>query len=80
LSHYVVEPGQGRSKAIELAQRIAENAPISNFLMLNAIGMIDTMPPEAGLFTEAVAQALTLTTGDAQSGIDAFLEKRDVTF
>jgi len=80
LSHYLVEPGQARTKALELAERVAQNAPISNYLMLTAIDMIDTMPPEAGLFTEAIAQALTLTTGDAQAGMDAFLQKRDVKF
>jgi (methylthio)acryloyl-CoA hydratase len=80
LSHYVVESGKALGKAMELAERVATNAPISNYLMLTAVDMIDTMPPEAGLFTEAVAQALTLTTEDARAGIDAFLQKRDVTF
>jgi enoyl-CoA hydratase/carnithine racemase len=38
------------------------------------------MPDGPGLFTEAIAQALTLTTGDAKAGIEAFLQKRDIRF
>ena len=31
LSHYLVEPGKGLAKGIELAKRIAGNAPLTNF-------------------------------------------------
>jgi len=80
LSHYLVEPGQALSKAIEIAENVAGNAPISNYMMLNAIPMIAQMPPEAGLFTESVAQALTLTSEDAVKGMNAFLQKKGVSF
>ncbi|MHC8378416.1 crotonase/enoyl-CoA hydratase family protein [Pseudomonas sp. MDT1-16] len=80
LSHYLVEPGQALTAALELAENVAGNAQISNYMMLHALAQIDEMPDEAGLFTEAVAQALTLTSGDAKAGIEAFLQKRDVSF
>jgi hypothetical protein len=44
-------------------------------MMLNALSMIEDMPAQAGLFAEAVAQALTLTSPEAQQGIDAFLTR-----
>lgn len=80
LSHYLVEPGESLKTALEIAENVAGNAQISNYLMLNALAQIDEMPDGPGLFTEAVAQALTLTTGDAKAGIEAFLQKRDIRF
>lgn len=76
LSHYVVEPGKAMETAIEIAKNVADNAKISNYMMLNALSMIEDMPAEAGLFTEAVVSALTLTSPDAQQGIDAFLNRK----
>lgn len=80
LSHYLVGEGDGLAKAMELAECVAGNAPISNYLMLAAIPMIATMSPEAGLFTEAVAQSLTLTSPEAKAGMDAFLSKSKIDF
>lgn len=75
LSHYVVEPGESMEMALEIAKNVAANAKISNYMMLNALSMIEDMPAQAGLFAEAVAQALTLTSPEAQQGIDAFLTR-----
>ena len=80
LSHYTVEVGQGVTKAMEIARNVAANAPIPNYLVLQALAHIDEMPDAAGLFTESVAQALTLTSEDAQAGIDAFLQKKKIDF
>ncbi|WP_313805910.1 crotonase/enoyl-CoA hydratase family protein [Sphingobium sp.] len=81
LSHYLVPEGQALEKALELAEQVAGNAVISNYLMLNAIGHISQMPAETGLFTEAVAQALVMTSSDAVTGIDEFLvKKQDFNF
>ncbi len=80
LSHYMVEPGQALERALEIAENVAGNAPISNYMMLQALANIDQMPDAAGLFAESLAQALTLTTGDAKEGIDAFLQKRSAQF
>lgn len=75
LSHYVVDPGKSMETALEIAKNVAANAKISNYMMLNALSMIEDMPAQAGLFAEAVASALTLTSPDAQQGIDAFLTR-----
>lgn len=75
LSHYVVEPGKAMQTALEIAANVAQNARISNYMMLNALSMIEDMPAQAGLFAEAVAQALCLTSPEAQQGIDAFLHR-----
>jgi enoyl-CoA hydratase/carnithine racemase len=76
LSHYLVEEGQALSKALAIASMVAENASISNYMVLHAVDAIASMPPQAGLFTESLAQGMTLTSPEAREGIDAFLSHR----
>lgn len=76
LSHYRVEAGKSLEKAVELAEHMSMNAPISTYLIINAIPHISQMPAETGLFTESIAQAMSLTRSDAVTGIDAFLKDR----
>lgn len=80
LSHYVVEPGKALEKAIELAGIIAKNARIPNYLIIQAIPRIEKMAAAEGLWTESIAQALSLTSEDARAGIDAFFSKRKIEF
>jgi enoyl-CoA hydratase/carnithine racemase len=80
LSHYVVPNGTGYEKAIELAQDIAGNAPISNYLMLHALMRIADMDRTSGFWVEAVATAISSTSEDARKGIEAFLRKQQVRF
>ncbi|MFD6059491.1 crotonase/enoyl-CoA hydratase family protein [Rhodococcus wratislaviensis] len=81
LSHYLVPEGESLAKALELAEDVAGNAAIANYMIVNAISHISEMPSEAGLFTESIAQALSLTGTDRRDGIDEFLiNKRDARF
>ena len=80
LSHYLVEEREAFDKAVELAETIAENAPLVNAMVLGAIGRIADMPKQEGLFTESVASALTQTSGDARTGMEAFLDRREAKF
>ena len=80
LSHYVVEPGKTLEKAIELAENIAKNARIPNYLIVQAIPRIEDMSAADGLWTESVAQAVSMTSEDARAGIDAFFNKRKIDF
>jgi enoyl-CoA hydratase/carnithine racemase len=80
LSHYLVEPGKALEKAIELAENIAKNARIPNYLIVQAIPRIADMSASDGLWTESVAQAVSMTSEDARAGIDAFFNKRKIDF
>ena len=80
LSHYLVGDGEALDKALSLAETIAGNAPMVNMMVIGAIGRIADMPKQEGLFTESVASALTQTSTDARTGIEAFLEKRAARF
>lgn len=76
LSHYVVEPGEALVRAIALAERIATNAALSNYAILNAIARIDDMSMRDGLFTESLMAAVTQTGEEAGERLRAFLDRR----
>ena len=80
LAHYAVPPGQALTRAFELAERIARNSRTINTMVMQAIANIGTMPPEAGLYAESLAAALSQTGPDAAEGLRAFLEKRAPDF
>jgi len=80
LAHYSVGEGEAKDLAQELAGKISRNAPLSNYLMIQAIPRINDMSRADGLFTESLAAALSQTTPDAEEGLKAFLEKRTPLF
>jgi enoyl-CoA hydratase/carnithine racemase len=75
-SQYVVEDGQGVSTAIELAERIAANAALTNFAVVQALPRIARCDPDAGLLMESLMWALATNDADAKARIHDFLEKR----
>lgn len=80
LCHYSVGDGEAMGLARELAGKIARNAPMSNYFMIQAIPRINDMSRQDGLFTESLCAALSQSTPDAKEGLDAFLEKRAPVF
>ena len=80
LAHYSVGAGEGLELAQKLARKIADNAPFSNYLMMQAISRIQDMPRSEGLFTESLAAAMSQTSDGAKEGLRAFLEKRPPKF
>ena len=76
LTQYVVIDGQALSKALALAERIAGNAPMSNFAVMHALPRIADQSQSEGLFTESLMAALAESTPEAQSRLRAFLEGR----
>jgi enoyl-CoA hydratase/carnithine racemase len=80
LAHYSVGAGEGLALARKLARQIADNAPFSNYLMINAISRIGDMSRSDGLFAESLAAAMSQTSDGAREGMRAFLEKREPRF
>lgn len=80
LVHHKVSKGKALEKAQELALQIAGNAPLSNYLIIQAVARIGNMSTQDGLFTESLCAALAQTTPDAKEGLAAFLEKRAPKF
>ncbi|MDB5896953.1 MAG: hypothetical protein JWP22_2100 [Ramlibacter sp.] len=76
LTHYLVEPGTGLDKGVELAQKIAQNAPLANFAIVQAIPRIAEQDPSAGLFTEMLMVGIAQGDDEAKSRLRDFLERK----
>ena len=75
-SHYLVAPGAGLAKGIELAERIAGNAPMTNFAVTHVLPRIAESDPSAGYLTESLIAAIAQGDDEAKARLKAFLEKR----
>lgn len=75
LSQYLVEPGTGLDNAVEIAQKIAKNAPLANFAVIQGIPRIVEQDPNAGLFTEMLMVTLAQGDEEAKSRLRDFLER-----
>ncbi len=80
LTHYAVGEGEALPLAKDLARKIATNAPLSNYIMIQGLSRIEDMAKADGLFAESLCAALTQTSPDAIEGLKAFLEKREPAF
>ena len=76
LSQYLVGEGEGLTKAIELATKIAGNAPATNFGITHVLPRIDEMGQDQGLLMEALIAGITQSTPEAKERIQDFLAKR----
>ena len=69
-------PAQGLAKAMALAERIAVNAPLSNFAVMHALPRIADMAQDQGLFVESLMAAIASGDEAAKMRVRAFLEGR----
>ncbi len=76
LSQYVVADGTGFAKGCELAARIAGNAPLSNFSVVQALPRIADLSQSDGLFVESLMSSIAQGDEAAKERVRAFLEKR----
>lgn len=75
-SQYLVGAGEGFDQALELAERIAGNAPLTNFAVLQALPRIAEAAPEQGYLMESLMAAVASGSEDAKARMRAFLEHR----
>ncbi|WP_423599625.1 crotonase/enoyl-CoA hydratase family protein [Roseateles sp. MS654] len=76
LAQYVVAAGQAVDKAVELAWRIAQNAPLSNYAVTQALPRIADLPQADGLFMESLMAAIAQGDEVAKERLQDFLQKR----
>ncbi len=74
LSHYLVADGAGLAKGVELASKIAANAPLSNYAVMQALPRIADMSQSDGLFVESLMAAIAQGDDAAKQRMRAFLE------
>jgi enoyl-CoA hydratase/carnithine racemase len=75
-SQYVVPAGDALAKAVEIAQRAAENAPLTNFAIIHALPRIAEADPATGLLMESLMSAIAQDSDEAKARLRAFLDKR----
>ena len=76
ISHYVVASGAGLAKGLELARRIAENEPLTNFAVMHVLPRIAEQDPASGYLMEALMAAIASGSPGAQRRLEDFLAKR----
>ncbi len=76
VSNYRTPDGAGLAKALELALKIAGNAPLSNFAITQALPRIADLPAADGLFVESLMASIAESDEGAKERVRAFLEKR----
>lgn len=76
LAQYLVPAGQAFAKSFELAQRVAQNAPLTNYALMHALPRIAEQPADQGFFTEAMMAAIAQSAPEAKERVQAFLDGR----
>ena len=74
LAQYLVPGGTALDKALELATRIASNAPMTNYALMHALPRIAEQTADHGLFTEALMASVAQSAPEAKARVRAFLE------
>ena len=79
ISHYLVESNDAFDKALELANKVASNAPTSNYAIINGIPRISEMGTADGSFAETMVCAMTRNSGESSARIKDFFSSREKT-
>src|SRR5438477_11627018 len=75
-AQYVTDAGNGLAKALELATKIASNAPLTNFAVLQALPMIAEANPQTGLLMESLMATVAQSDKEAKRRIREFLDHK----
>jgi enoyl-CoA hydratase/carnithine racemase len=74
LAQYLVPKGQAFEKALEIAKRIAQNAPLTNYALMHALPRIAEQNADHGFFTESMMAAIAQSAPEAKARVKAFLD------
>ena len=75
-AQYLVPEGTAFDKALELARRVAQNAPLTNYALMHALPRIAEQPADQGFFTEALIAGIAQSAPEAKERVRDFLEGR----
>lgn len=76
LAQYLVPAGDSFRRAMELAERVIQNAPMSNYAITHALPRIAEQAADHGYLTEALVTAITQSAPEAKQRVNDFLEGR----
>jgi enoyl-CoA hydratase/carnithine racemase len=75
-SQYLSPPGAAQARALEIATRIAENAPMTNYALMHVLPRIADVGQDAGLMMESLMASIAQSAPEAKARLRDFLEKR----
>jgi enoyl-CoA hydratase/carnithine racemase len=75
-SQYLTAEDGAFDKAMELAAKVAQNAPLTNFAVLQALPMIAEANPQTGLLMESLMATVAQSDQEAKTRIRAFLDRK----
>lgn len=75
-SQYLVDSCSGLAKAIEMARKIATNAPLANYAILKVLPHIVEQDPAGGLMTERLMTTLAQSDDEAKLRLRDFLDRK----
>lgn len=75
-SQYLTDAGGAYDKAMELAARVSQNAPLTNFAVLQALPMIAEANPQTGLLMESLMATVAQSDKEAKKRIRDFLDRK----
>jgi (methylthio)acryloyl-CoA hydratase len=75
-AQYLTEAGGALPKAMELAVKVAGNAPLTNFAVLQALPLIAEANPQTGLLMESLMATVAQSDKEAKQRIRAFLDRK----
>lgn len=76
LAQYLVETGKSKEKALELAEKVASNAGMTNFALVQVLPRIVDASQEQGLLMESLMAAIAQNAPEAKERLRDFLEGR----
>ena len=75
-AQYLVPTGSAFEQAMQLAQRVATNAPLTNYALTHVLPRIADQPADQGFITESMMSAIAQAAPEAKQRVRDFLEGR----
>ena len=75
-AQYLVPTGTAFEQAMQLAQRVATNAPLTNYELTHVLPRIADQPADQGFITESMMSAIAQAAPEAKQRVRDFLEGR----
>lgn len=75
-AQYLVPTGTAFEQAMQLAQRVATNAPLTNYALTHVLPRIADQPADQGFITESMMSAIAQAAPEAKQRVRDFLEGR----
>ena len=75
-AQYLVPTDTAFEQAMQLAQRVATNAPLTNYALTHVLPRIADQPADQGFITESMMSAIAQAAPEAKQRVRDFLEGR----